>query len=78
MSRTDCNQAAQRAKVSHRRKRRGPPEMKHGGRSQSGIKIRSGEAWKAYLAYRKILVGEQNRLEAMREKWRTREAEKRA
>lgn len=78
MTRQSTNQAQQRARVSHRRKRRGPPELKHGARSQSGIKIRSGQAWQAYLAYRKILVGEQRRLERMRSEWRARAAQKRA
>lgn len=50
--------------------------MKHGTRSQSGIPIRSNEAWKAYAAYHKILVGEQRKLEAMRAEWRNRAAEK--
>lgn len=78
MTRQTTNQARQRAKIKQRRRRRGPPEPQHGERSQGGVKIRSTAAWMAYRAYHKILVGEQRRLEAMRQEWHKRAAEKRA
>lgn len=78
MSRQDCNQAQQRAKVARRRRTRGAPELKHGARSQSGVKIRSREAWAAYVAYRKIVLAENRRIDKMKAEWRARAAEKRA
>lgn len=76
MTRTTTNQARQRAKHRQRRRSRGPVELKHGARSQSGVKIRSVAAWRAYQAYQKILRGEARRLEALKASWRKRAAEK--
>jgi hypothetical protein len=79
MSRTDCNQAAQRAKHRRRRRARGPAEVKHGSRSQSGVKIRSVAAWKAWRkGPHQAAVDEAARREQLRADWRKRAAEKHA
>lgn len=78
MTRQSTNQAQQRARVSKRRRRRGPPDYsQHGGRSQSGVKIRSRVAWHAWLGYQKIVRAEVRKLEAMKAEWRARAKAKR-
>lgn len=78
MTRQSTNQAQQRAKVSQRRRTRGPAdEARHGQRSQSGVRIRSHAAWNAWLAYQKIARAEVRRLEQMKADWRARAAAKR-
>lgn len=78
MTRQTTNQAAQRAKVSHRRRSRGPSESKHGERSQSGVKVRSTAGWKAYLVRYKARFDKAKADEETRAGWREREAQKRA
>lgn len=66
------NQDAQRAKHRRKRRSRGPVlSMIHGERSQSGVKIRSKEAWAAwkkgpYAAQ----LGEARRIDALHASWR--------
>jgi hypothetical protein len=75
VTRQSTNQARQRAKVSQRRRRRGPADvMTHGLRSQSGIRIRSHAAWQAY---HKVLVAEARRLDKLKAVWRGRAQAKR-
>lgn len=73
-------QDAQRAKVKARRRYRGPADEKqHGERSQSGVKIRSKAAWKAWLAGpAQAAVNEAARVDQLVAGWRQREAEKAA
>lgn len=79
MTRQSTNQARQRARVSKRRRFRGPTDWKqHGSRSQSGIKIRSHAAWQAYLEKRRQAVALARELEEVKAAWRAREARKRA
>jgi hypothetical protein len=52
--------------------------MTHGMRSQSGVRVRSKAAWKAYLARRVAAILEAERREALRAGWREREAAKAA
>lgn len=79
MSRTTTRQSAQRAKVRARRRSRGPADvMKHGLRSQSGVRVRSHAAWAKYEALQKLAVAEADRREALRAGWREREAVKSA
>lgn len=70
--RQQTNQDAQRAKHKHRRRFRGPAEAQHGGRSQSGVKIRSVAAWKRWSAGHDAKVKENVALDKMKAEWRTR------
>lgn len=76
MSRQTTNQAAQRAKVSRRRRFRGAPEKQHGERSQSGVKVRSTAGWRAYLVRRGAAVKAAAEHDDLIAGWRAREAEK--
>lgn len=77
--RQKTTQDAQRARVTRRRRRRGPVEQRHGERSQSGVKIRSVAAWKAWLAGpRKAALAEARRVDELHASWRERAAEKAA
>lgn len=70
-------QDAQRARMSQRRRFRGPPERQHGERSQSGVAVRSIVAWKKYVARATAKFKEVQRREELKAGWRAREAEKR-
>lgn len=79
MSRTTTRQSAQRARVRARRRSRGPADvMKHGLRSQSGVRVRSHAAWAKYETLHKLAVAEADRREALRAGWRQRGAAKAA
>ena len=83
MSGQTTRQAQQRAKVSQRRRSRHPRVSleevnEHGVRSQSGVKIRSKAAWKAYLGYRKIVAAEARKNDRLKAEWRARAAQKRS
>lgn len=63
--RQQTRQDEQRARVKRRRRTRGPVEAKNGERSQSGVRIRSTEAWAAYVKERtaRMKLAEQKRSE---------------
>lgn len=78
MTRQTTNQGQQRARVTRRRRFRGPGEVKHGERSQSGVRVRSAEGWKAWVARRKAAIARAVEHDELVAGWRKREAEKRA
>lgn len=79
MARQDTRQPLQRAKVSKRRRFRGPTDWKqHGARSQSGVKIRSRAAWHAWRAEHAERAAVHRELDEVKAGWRAREARKRA
>lgn len=78
MSRTDCNQARQRARQRQKRRFRGPVVSSlHGERSQSGVKVRSQAGWRAYGVRWKARVAKAVADDEMREAWRVAAATKR-
>lgn len=77
--RQQTRQDAQRAKHTRRRRSRGAADVKqHGERSQSGVKIRSKEAWLAWQrGPHAAAVREAERIDRLHAEWREREAAKR-